>query len=71
MLTSDVTETERLRNALLWLPLGATWLFLVIRGLDSLENVRYFALNLLGGQPERQSVGIVNANEDKLLAKPR
>ena len=68
MLTSETIETERLRN-LLWLVLNATWLFLVIRGLDSLENVRSFALSLLAEQPEEQTVGIAEANDDKLCAK--
>jgi tetratricopeptide (TPR) repeat protein/membrane associated rhomboid family serine protease len=68
LLTSETMETERLRN-LLWLVLNATWLFLVIRGLDSLENVRSFALSLLAEQPEEQTVGMADANDDKLCAK--
>jgi hypothetical protein len=54
-LRSETIETERLPN-LLWLALNATWLFLVIRGLDSLENLRNFAIRFLSEQPEEETV---------------
>jgi ribose transport system substrate-binding protein len=68
-LTSETIETERLPN-LLWLALNATWLFLVIRGLDSLENLRNFAIRFLSEQPEEETVRVAKADDDnKLSAK--
>jgi tetratricopeptide (TPR) repeat protein/membrane associated rhomboid family serine protease len=68
-LTSETIETEHLRN-LLWLVPNAIWLFLVIRGLDSLENVRNFTISLLSEQPEEQTVRVANSDDDdKLCAK--